>query len=906
MSLANSSSSALSSAHSRHQHLALSAPNSRLPSPPPINTMSEGQPTHVAASSSTTSLVTSPSIANSDSPPPSITDAARSSSPPSSLNGSQSQNGEPFAQTGQLSDVDPQIIEALKSKDRLWVLKMGEAMEGLINDRNRTRIDLTPSNPYQRLLAHRCCTYYKLSPETNPITKIIYVSSTHESRVPQKRIAELVPAEPTTQPMFRIMQRTQLDRKVKPQSSASSVAGEEADLSDVEPSETGSMGGRSATNGSAKKRTFEEREAEYNKARSRIFNEHDEKGKDRDMSASSSSVSLPSVAASNSGGSVGDVDDSASSLPTESERSGPSYNRRSNNISTSSSNRSMRSGFTSNGSGSSRNSRAASPSSSFAYASLYDQAGQAGPPYDPHSQGPYPAGPYLYYPPHPPNAPYPYQFYQYPYSHVPPPSQNAPEGSTPSEVYPPPQPHVVYGPPYIWPPSNQPPIHSAPPMAHQNSNGQIPSAPQSPPQHHPQSAPPQQQYPQYMPPHGYYPMPGYYTPPTGQPMHHAPPPNAPQFYDDTRLMNTSVSGNGENNLYGGGDNQPMRGGAHGNGFNGRNSGRGGHSGGKHRGGGGPTRSPWSYGPGIGMGGVPLGSGNSSSASSTNGEAVAPRFNSSMRRTSNTSAGSSGQYRPSSNDEAASQTSSTSSSSRRTYTSTTSSQQHPLPARPDWAVGLKPDSTLHASSRHHEHSHNGSRNLSPISPPRSLNGGPSHSNSPRPRPNQDQVPQPNLQSNDFPPLSSMSTEKRSAAPAVGGAWNNTATRSLLMTPPTAPGNPVVHHPAHVPPQGPHVVGPHSVGGLPGQHAHVPNDHAIPRLDESNGFERPPPKATELFNPNSRGGGTAKRGRPPNIHQGMGRGNFPPPDVDLALHFGSMSMGGDPGSQRSSTYPPAGLS
>ncbi|KAJ8079525.1 hypothetical protein PM082_011112 [Marasmius tenuissimus] len=488
MSLANSTPSAFSSAHSRHQHLALSAPNSRLPSPPPINTMSEGQPTHVAASSSTTSLVTSPSVANSDSPPPSITDAVRSASPPSSLNGSQSQNGEPFAQTGQLSDVDPQIIEALKSKDRLWVLKMGEAMEGLINDRNRNRIDLTPSTSYQRMLVHRCSAYYKLSPEADQITKIISVSSTDESRVPQKRIAELVPAEPTAQPTFKIMRRTQLERKVKPQSSASSVAGEEADLSDVEPSEAGSM--RSATNGSAKKRmTIEEREAAYKEARSRIFSDYDEKGKDRDMSASSSSISLASVAASNSGGSVGDVDDSASSLPTESERSGPSFNRRSNNISTSSSNRSMRSGFTSNGSGSSRNSRAASPSSSFAYASLYDPAGQAGPPYDPHSQGPYPAGPYMYYPPHPPNAPYPYQFYQYPYSHVPPPSQNPPEGSTPSEVYPPPQPHMMYGPPYIWPPSNQPPIHSAPPMAHQNSNGQIPSAPQSPPQHHPQSAP---------------------------------------------------------------------------------------------------------------------------------------------------------------------------------------------------------------------------------------------------------------------------------------------------------------------------------------------------------------------------------------------------------------------------------
>lgn len=33
------------------------------------------------------------------------------------------------------SDVDPQIIEALKSKDRLFVLKLGEQMEALIRER---------------------------------------------------------------------------------------------------------------------------------------------------------------------------------------------------------------------------------------------------------------------------------------------------------------------------------------------------------------------------------------------------------------------------------------------------------------------------------------------------------------------------------------------------------------------------------------------------------------------------------------------------------------------------------------------------------------------------------------------------------------------------------------------------
>jgi hypothetical protein len=36
---------------------------------------------------------------------------------------------------GNTTDVDPQILEALRSKDRLYVLKLGELMEGLINER---------------------------------------------------------------------------------------------------------------------------------------------------------------------------------------------------------------------------------------------------------------------------------------------------------------------------------------------------------------------------------------------------------------------------------------------------------------------------------------------------------------------------------------------------------------------------------------------------------------------------------------------------------------------------------------------------------------------------------------------------------------------------------------------------
>jgi hypothetical protein len=179
------------------------------------------------------------------------------------------------------------------------------------------------------------------------------------------------------------MRRVQQDRpKLKPASQSGSIAGEEADLSDLDPSETGSQGGRSNATGSSghhkKYMTIEEREAAYNEARSRIFMdfEEKEKAKEKDMSASSSTFSQMSGSASTSAGrdsgSVGDIEDSLSSVPTESEWSGPVARsekpRRSGSGNTSAgSSRSLRS-F--NNGGSSRNSRATSPS--FSYASLYE------------------------------------------------------------------------------------------------------------------------------------------------------------------------------------------------------------------------------------------------------------------------------------------------------------------------------------------------------------------------------------------------------------------------------------------------------------------------------------------------------------------------------------------------------
>ncbi|KAI9063998.1 hypothetical protein FKP32DRAFT_1591411 [Trametes sanguinea] len=763
-----------------------SRPTSRspMPGPPPISTIatttSSGSSFSLSApdvpASRSSSL--SPSSSSSPSPnaaPDASSPAAKPDAPTTSSEGSNVATGAPLD-----PEPDEQILEALRSsKDRIYVLKLGEQMEALIKDR-RVRIDLTPATSYQRLLVHRCSAYYKLSPETDPITKNIVVYCRADSRIPSRRICELVPVEESAQPAIQIMRRPRGRQHSQP----GSTAGEDADTSDVDASEAGSIGSRSNAASAAAKRfkTIEEREAEYNEARSRIFMgfQEKEKEKEKDMSASSSTFSLVSGSGSTSGGrgsSIGDLDDSASSAPTESEWSGPITrgdkrdSRRGGGSTTSS--RSLRSSGPSytNGSGSSRNSRATSPS--FTYPTLYEPA--SAPPYDQtqyNPQLPPPAGyvPHYGYPPYnaPPGQPYMGQYYYPPYGYPAPPQHSDP--ATPGsveQVYhspnPPQQP--AYNPPYMWPnspPPGQPPVPPHP-VQHQHSQpAGAPSQPDMHPSAHPM--PPMQnipQYPPFQPPQPMYPyaIPGYYpqTYQPGAPM--GPPPMPGHAYPPGPMPDSMHAGPGHvaspeaPNL---------------SRTSSRNSN--GHSSTVGKRGGPRTRGAWNYGPGMNMGNHAYNPPGPPPNGMGVNDAYGPRLNANMRRTSGTSSssGSAGARTPADETSSTASSSTTSSSSRRTFTSTSTSSKHPLPARPDWAVGLKPQHT-----RHHDHHTNAnSRTMSPA------------------RMGQ---PQPVLQPNDFPPLSSGPSTRQ---PVVGGAWTN-ASMSRVMMPAPQGANPqgtaLVHYP-----------------------------------------------------------------------------------------------------------------
>ncbi|KAG6328713.1 hypothetical protein ID866_10376, partial [Astraeus odoratus] len=626
----------------------------------------------------------------------------------------------------------------------------------------RTRLDLTATTSYQRLLVHRCSTYYKLAPETDPINKTISVALTPDSRIPTRRIVELVPAQSHAQPTFKIMRRATTDRpRSKPQSQAGSVIGEDAELSDVEPSEAGSIGGRSNATGSGKKHmTIAEREAAYNEARSRIFMdfEEKEKGKDKDLSASSSSASLTSGSVTSSAcetSSTGDLDDSISSPATESEWSGPAVrDKRDGRRSNGSCSRSLRSNGPTYGSCSSRGSRPPSPS--FRYPSLYEPSPAAAP-YDPSQQSIHPPGyvnPYSYAYPQPgpvPNYIAPYHYYApYPY---PPPQVPMHTGdsvpSTQPEVFSAQQhtPHPGVFLPYGWtcPPSQQPQ-----PPPHPPAQQQLHQSPNTP------IAPPATQYPPYppaVPTYGPYPMSTYYPHPPPMPHFSS---SAPQNHghDSPEYNGTHGSHDGfsPGRAYPGQQSQTMN-----------NRPRGAP----------PARSAWSYGPGVGMGGFGVNNINSRSSNGT-GEVVGPRLSSTMRRPGNAHA--SAMNRAPASDEASSTASSSTSSSRRAFTSPSS--QHPLPARPDWAVGLKPQPTLHAThSRHHDHAMN-SRTMSPA------------------RNGQRQQAPPALQANDFPPLNPVSPAER-RVPQVAGVWNNTSSARSILIPGSnnAQGSALVNHSAN---------------------------------------------------------------------------------------------------------------
>ncbi|KAI5981373.1 hypothetical protein EDD15DRAFT_2204121 [Pisolithus albus] len=117
-----------------------------------------------------------------------------------------------FDESGAANGPTPRMstLKVLNSKDRIYVLKLGEQMECMINNHrhNSSRLDVGHFLPDSW---YHCEAYYKLAPVADPINDAISITLTMESRTRTRHIAELVPAPSDAQPAFNIMQRTATD-----------------------------------------------------------------------------------------------------------------------------------------------------------------------------------------------------------------------------------------------------------------------------------------------------------------------------------------------------------------------------------------------------------------------------------------------------------------------------------------------------------------------------------------------------------------------------------------------------------------------------------------------------------------------------------------------------------------------
>ncbi|CAE6449847.1 unnamed protein product [Rhizoctonia solani] len=581
---------------------------------------------------------------------------------------------------------DPTIVEALSgSKDRLFVLKLGDDFDSLLTERGNTpgkRCTYAPPSSYQRLLVHRCAQYYKLTIEAD--AKSISVMLGPESRSPKCRISDIVPMEQAPAPAFKIMRRTADERARAKQPGRADSTGDDQTDGTEDPKRRAQM-------------TIEERTAAYEQARSRIFQGFQEK------------EGQPSPTPTRR--------DSANSEPRWVDKQ-------------------RRSDFSSSSRGSPVPQDMAAIPASYYPPMLFNPNAPSAPPPQPYDTSiPYMYGPQYY----PMYAYYPQPQYD---------PRQAPMGYPPQVAYPFPPQHAA-----TWPPPQpQPQPQHGPETRH--------AFPQMQPNRHMHMAPSDP-----FPPHQYM-QPYQYAGFVHQPVLVPTPPEAPGSGHSSR----SGSRNG-----------------HGNGHvaNGSNGGAKG-----------PRSSvgPWSA------------STVATPMRSVTG--VNRRLSTSSSSTSaySGSAGGAGSGSRTPADETASIASSaSSSSSRRTYTSTSTTSKHPLPPRPDWAVGIMADSSL---SRTTSSSSSDSR-LRMTS--RSSSGN--------------QIPRAGTAAanvSDFPPLNGNGSGNEAA---LNGAWGRDGSPANLF------GNNPMNPPGAPPPPPPR------------------------RFEETDSIGRPVPKSFGLYNPHTGAGPAA---------------------------------------------------
>jgi hypothetical protein len=166
---------------------------------------------------------------------------------------------------------DEVLLGALaQPKNRLLILKLEKDLEKFIIDVKRTKFEMKPMNPYQRLLVHRVAQYFKLDhvvadvlntgimDEASKQKRAMILFKSPLSRVPTLKLADLVEQPEEKEPPVILTPPTKSVMIMKRANSQNANGSELRSKSSTDSSSTKNM-------------TLEQREEEYQKARARIF-----------------------------------------------------------------------------------------------------------------------------------------------------------------------------------------------------------------------------------------------------------------------------------------------------------------------------------------------------------------------------------------------------------------------------------------------------------------------------------------------------------------------------------------------------------------------------------------------------------------------------------------------------------
>ncbi|KNC96694.1 uncharacterized protein SPPG_07906 [Spizellomyces punctatus DAOM BR117] len=179
----------------------------------------------------------------------------------------QSETSADAASEGNWASVDPLLLTAVRSsKDRLFVLKLDQRCDEFLKDASQTRLEFPQMNSYQRLIVHRVAQYFKLVHVADSARRAVVLYKNADSETPCLRLCD-IPLDASTASQSAVSSIRIMQRHSHHHNHSHNRASRHSST------DSGSEG---ANGPSGAFKSIEEREAAYQAARARIFQEDSE------------------------------------------------------------------------------------------------------------------------------------------------------------------------------------------------------------------------------------------------------------------------------------------------------------------------------------------------------------------------------------------------------------------------------------------------------------------------------------------------------------------------------------------------------------------------------------------------------------------------------------------------------